>query len=304
MTTESKMLDVRVTTGANGVEAFADKSRLVFLVVALALLVVIYRAPFRLMYINWTALDSYYSHGFLIPLVSLWLAWLKRKEFFEAPPGSSTWGLALMAVSGLVVLASDFLGFSVFGQLSFVPMLAGLALVFLGPQRTLTIWFPLVFLFAMIPLPGSVTQSLALNLKLFAAGAAVKLAGLFALPMVQDGSFIHFKDDFLLIGDVCGGLRSLIALLAIGVLMAYFSKTRPWAKVLVLLMSGPIAIIANVTRIFGLCVVGYVWGSDVASGRVHDASGILIFAVAFALFFTLEALLRKLAPEQTAEAAP
>jgi len=61
-------------------------------------------------------------------------------------------------------------------------------------------------------------------------------------------------------------------------------------------LSGPIAIVSNVFRIFLLCLVGYFWGSEVAAGRFHDVSGYLIFVVAFILFFGLEALLRRWAP--------
>jgi exosortase/archaeosortase family protein len=78
--------------------------------------------------------------------------------------------------------------------------------------------------------------------------------------------------------------------------MAYYSKARPWARGLTLVMSGPIAIISNVTRIFMVCVVGYFWGSQIAAGKFHDISGFCIFAIAFVLFAALEAVLRRWAP--------
>ena len=155
----------------------------------------------------------------------------------------------------------------------------------------------------MVPIPASLTQSVALQLKLFAAQCSVTLANLLTLPMVREGSFIYFGDDHLLIGDVCGGLRSLIALLAFGSLMAYISKTKTWARILVLIMAGPIAVLANVFRIFLLCVVGYFWGSNVAAGTVHDVSGYLIFVVAFILFLALENVLRKWASAEAAASA-
>ncbi len=272
------------------------------------LLFFLYRRAFFDMWTNWNSADSYYSHGALIPLISLGLAWLKRNDFFAAPAGASALGYAPMIAAALLLIASDFLGFGVFGQLSIVPMLAGLSLLLLGRARTRVLWFPLAFLFMMVPLPGSVVQSIAFRLKIFAADAAVFLVKAAGFPMRLEGSFIHFNDDSLLVGDVCGGLRSLIALLAIGVLMAYFSKTRPWAQVMILGMSAPIAVAANVFRIVLLCVVGYYKGSEFAAGRFHDVSGILIFAVAFVLFFTLEGALRAFAAtkpvEETTEPRP
>jgi EpsI family protein len=250
------------------------------------------------MYMVWMMQDSYYSHGFLIPIICLGIAWLKRDAILRAPRDTSRWGYAWVLCGVFMLLLGDFLGFRVFGQLSMIPVLAGVIMLLLGKSVAKALWFPLVFLVFMVPIPPSLTQSVALHLKLIAAECAVQMARLLTLPIVREGSFIHFNGDKLLIGEVCGGLRSLIALLAVGALATYFSKTRPWARAVLIAMTVPIAVIANVFRIFFLCVVGYFYGSGVAAGRVHDISGILIFVVAFALFFVLEAWLRRVAPQK------
>lgn len=262
--------------------------------VCLALLVALYWRAARELYTNWTIADSYYSHGFLVPPISAFLIWRERGRLVALPRSSSTFGYAWIAGATFLVLGGDFLGFRVFGHLSIIPMLVGLSLLFQGAPRTRHIWFSLAFLLFMVPIPPSLTQSFALRLKLLAAECSVRLAKLVTLPMIREGSTIYFKDDQLLIGDVCGGLRSLIALLALGAVMAYLSRTKVWARVLVLVMAGPIAVLSNVIRIFLLCVVGYFYGSEVAGGTVHDVSGYMIFVVAFALFLGLESLLRRL----------
>ncbi len=137
---------------------------------------------------------------------------------------------------------------------------------------------------------------MALDIKLFAARCAVTLAEWCTLPMVQDGSTIYFGRDSLLIGEVCGGLRSLIALLAFGSVFAYISQTKPWARWSLLVLAAPIAVVTNVLRIFFLCVVGYFWGSQTAAGIVHDISGYGIFGMAFVAYFLLEMQLRRWAP--------
>src|SRR5262249_23499137 len=159
-------------------------------------------------------------------------------------------------------------------HLSIVPMIIGLIIVFAGSAFALRLWFPILFLFFMIPIPPSLTQSIALQLKLFAAESAVRITNLLTLPMVREGSYIYFQrghiTDRLLVGDIWGGLRSLIALLAIGAVAAYISPTKNWARIFILLLAGPIAVISNVFRIFFLCVVGYFYGSVIAGGKVHD----------------------------------
>lgn len=280
-------------------------AELILWVLLVAEFVVLYWRAGKELYINWTLIDSYYSHGPLVPLISLFFIWRQRRDILRAPRSSSLWGFAWMGGAALLLLFGDFLGFRVFGHISILPMLVGVLLLVQGPDRVKKMWFPLAFLFFMIPIPPSLTQSIALRLKLVATGWSVWLANRFTLPVVQEGSTIFFPRgeqlDHLLVGDVCGGLRSLIALLALGAVMAYISNTRNWARILILVLSGPIAIVSNVFRIFLLCVVGYFWGSEVAAGRVHDVSGYLIFVVALALFFILETLLRRVASAAKAE---
>ena len=294
------------TGGAKGAEqALFEAPNLLILV----LLIVLYWRAGTEMVKVWRLVDSYYSHGFLVPLVSLFLVWTKRGELARAPRRTSLQGYVWIVGAGLMLLLGDFLGFRVVMQISMLPMIVGVCLLFQGAERTKLLWFPIVYLIFMIPIPPSITQSFALRLKLFATECAVAIANWCTLPIVRDGSSVHWitanGSDHLMIGEVCGGLRSLIALLAFGALMAYLSKTRPWARLVVLLMAGPFAVIANVFRIFLLCAIGYNFGSGVAAGSLHDVSGYLIFVIAFLLFFTLETQLRRWAPRsQRLEEAP
>ena len=276
-----------------------DYRLLILLGAVIALVTALYWNAFQRMHYGWGATESYYTHGYLVPFITLFFLWRQRHQFMAAPLQPAAIGHLLIGGAILVMLVGNYLNFMIFGMLSFIPMVFGLSLALFGIERTKTIWFPLAFLLAMIPMPESVTQSFALHLKLMATNLAVLTANGLTLPMVQDGSFIYFGDDQLLVGEVCGGLRSLIALLAFGAIMAYISKTRRWAQIFLLIMSAPIAVVSNVFRIFLLCVVGYFWGSETAAGTFHDVSGVLIFVVAFILFFSLESLLRRLAPDTT-----
>jgi EpsI family protein len=285
---------------ASSVSSFSLSPSTLFCVSAAiitGLLAVSYAGAFRELYRTWTAADSYYSHGFLIPPICLYFVWQKRAELRAATLEPTLAGFALLVPACLLLLAGDSLGLRLLGQFSLLPMIAGLILVFFGRRHLALLWFPLVFLLFMIPIPPSITQSLSLRIKLLATDSAVRLARLFTLPMVRDGSFVHFGNDQLLVGEVCGGLRSFIALIAFGALMSYMSKARLWARLVILLVAGPVAIASNMLRIFALCVVAYFLGSQFATGRVHDVSGILIFVVAFILLFSFEALLRRIAPQ-------
>lgn len=272
-----------------------------FALAMLALSYFLFREVGRELYRAYTLVDSYYTHGFIVPLVSAFFAWRLWPKLRVTPAVSSPAGYPLVAAAAVLLLLGDYLGFRIFTQAAILPMAVGVCLLVAGVAWTRILWFPLGFLVFMIPIPASITQSLALNLKLFAAKCAVELSTALGLPMVQEGSYIYFRDDFLIVGEVCGGLRSLIALLAFGALMAYLSKATPAARVFLFLMGAPIALAANILRIFALCVVGYYYGSDVAAGTVHDVSGYMIFAVAFVLFFALDSLVKRWFTRKTPE---
>jgi len=272
------------------------------LAILTALVGIAFFRSFTDIYHNWNLPDSLYSHAMLIPPISLFFVWRMRASLLATPIAPSLWGYPVLLAGCGMLLLGDFLAFMTFVHLALLPVLTGLCLIFLGRKQTALLWFPLLFLFFMIPMPYTLTSGISFQSKMLATESAVALGKMLTLHMVQDGSFVYLgSDDRLLVGDVCGGMRSLVALLAFGTLMAYLSKTRIWARLLIVILSPAIAIIANVARIFFLCVVGYVWGSESATGIVHDVSGIGIFAVAFIMLFTMEALFRKIAPQREEE---
>ena len=267
-----------------------------FWLAVLVLLVLIFRQAANEMYGNISRKNSYYSHAFIVPFVSLFFVWRDRKALALLPKNPTLWGYPILALACIMVLLSDVLGFRIIAQAAIIPLLTGLILIFLGPRHLFRMWFPVLFLLFMIPLPESLTTSITFRIKMLATEGAVELAQAVYLPMIHDGSYIHFGNDMLLVGDVCGGMRSLIAFLALGAIMSYISETRPWGRITILLVSAPVAVIANLVRIFFLCVIGYFWGSRMASGWVHDVSGIFIYVIALALLIGLEKVLQKLAP--------
>ena len=268
------------------------------LAAVVVLVVAAYWHSFTDIYFGATAPESLYSHAMFIPLISLFFVWRQRAPLGRAPLAPSPLlGYPLLLMGCLTLLVGDFLGFMTLVHFSLLPVVCGLCFLMLGRPATVVLWFPLTFLFFMLPPPYSIISVISFKSKMLATESAVHLGQLLTLNFVQDGSYVFLgSEDRLMVGDVCGGMRSLIALLAFGALMAYISKTRGWARIVILLISPAVAIAANVARIFFLCVVGYVWGSDAATGILHDASGIGIFAFAFVLLFGAEGLLRKLAP--------
>jgi exosortase len=229
---------------------------------------------------RYTEADTYYSHGFLIPWVSLFLIYRRRKELISTPQLNNVAGIFLVAFGLLVHLVALRWGVNFISGFSLIVVLFGLFLALWGVEATRKNTFPLSFLVFMIPLPKVAIISISFKLKIMAAQLSTNIINAFGIPALRQGSIVQLPNTALTIGDPCSGLRSLISLLALGALYAYLSKLNRIKKVILFLSAVPIAIIANIVRIVLLLLVAYVYGSEVATGKFHDFSGLLVFVIA------------------------
>jgi len=258
----------------------------------LALMAVAFWAPLTWMIERWTLADSYYSHGPLVPLVALYFVWRDRRRLLELRAEPSYLGL-LILLAGLTILILSGL-FTVYFTAAFGMLLTvwGLCGFLFGRRALGRLAFPVLTLAFMIPLPLSIIADVSLRMKLFATRAALALLGGVGIDSVNDGSKIYLQNGATVtVGNACSGLRSLIALIFLGVLFAYLCPLRFWKRIVLFASSVPIAILANVARVFVLCLVANQWGEKAVHGFVHDASGYLIYIVAFLLLYASARLL-------------
>jgi exosortase len=239
-------------------------------------------------------LDENYSHGFLIPLISGYVLWMKRAELREAieKGAGSVWGLAL-ALCGLALLVVGRAGAEVFLQR------ASLLFVLFGAVLWLWGWpvfrvgaFAFLFLGFMIPLPYLVYDSVAFPLKLFAARVATESLFWVGVPVFREGNVIHLASQTLEVADACSGIRSLMSLIALGVVYAYFTESALWKRAVIVLSTVPIAIAANAFRVTGTGLLTQYVSPKAAEGFFHTFSGWLVFVVAFGLLFVVGGVLR------------
>lgn len=258
------------------------------LILLLFLIGIAYVPIWGWMYHRWTATDTYYSHGFLIPFISLFLLWKKRAEISEAikkPQG----GRIIFLLAGFFLLfLSAMWRFYFLGGISLLAVLYGLTEYLFGAPLRKLFFFPILYLFFMVPIPEAWIAVINLKLKFFATAIAVWAVDLTGILVVQDGSRIFINEGVMTVGDVCSGLRSLISLLAFGTLFAYICKLPLWKKYFLWIMAFPCAIASNVIRIMALCYVAEWFSVETATGKFHDMSGLGVFVVAFCIMFGIE----------------
>ena len=259
-----------------------DKSVLARLISFGILTILTYIPTILWMVDRWGSRDSYYSHGYLVPFVSAFIVWQMRGKLgkLKAEPSNLGWaffigGMAIHLLSAVwrVYFSSGF---------SLIIVLIGLVLLFLGKSYLKQLLFPILFLVSMIPLPLVAIAQISFQLKIFAAQAATFVINKIGIAAIREGSVIRTMRSYLVVEDPCSGIRSLIALISLGALMAYFSNSSRLRKAGLFLSSIPIAVITNIIRIVALYVVSHIYGSQAAMGKFHDAMGILVFVMAFA----------------------
>jgi len=249
------------------------------LLAATALLVAGYLPTLAWLVDRWLAEGSYYAHGFLIPPIAAGWLYLRRDRLRAAPKRPAGWGIAVVLAGLLLHAASIRAEVHFTSAISLLPVIAGAVLFFFGVPTLRAALAPLAFLVFLIPLPLVLIAHLTLRLKLFAASVGVGILGLLGVPATQEGSQLHVGGETLMVGDACSGLRSLIALLALGFLVIQRIPAGAAWKASVYALVVPLAIAGNVVRVVVLCLFAYFAGAHRAGGLVHDATGLLIYGV-------------------------
>jgi len=265
-----------------------------------ALVVIAYWDTFRTLWLTWQT-NANYSHGTLIPPIAAFVFWAERKRISGRASGGSLWALVAIVLALGVHVLSIRAGVFMTQGYSFVLLVAGVIALFLGGRALRAAWFPVSYLIFMLPMPPVLMSEVSFRLKVFAARAGSALAIKLGIPLARVGMTIHMPAGSLRIADPCSGLRSLIALIALGALFGYFSRGPVWKRLALFLSAIPIAVAANIVRITLLCVVANVWGIEAALGFFHDVSGVLIFVLALVGLFVVQRLLRM--PREAGEAS-
>ncbi|MCD6350969.1 MAG: exosortase/archaeosortase family protein [Armatimonadetes bacterium] len=235
--------------------------------------------------------SEYYGHGFLVVLVSGFLTWRLLRS---APrPGGSTWpGLVLLIGSLALHLVGRFFDVWFPSGFAFVGALAG-ALWWLGGSRRLRhFWFPVVYLAFAVPLERFLVLQFAQPLQLGATTVASSLAAGAGLPVKQIGTTLQLPDYTFEVAIPCSGLKSSIAMSALGALMGFLVQGPAWARLLIFAASVPIALIANATRILLTLVLADAIGPGAAEGFFHTLSGLFVFVIAFLGLLVVSRLLK------------
>src|SRR4029079_16219506 len=254
--------------------------------------------------------DENYSHGLLIPLIIAYILWIQRDKLarMQVRPSELLGGAAV--VLGLFGLWAGVAGVELYTQrISLILLLAGMVVYFWGVALLKFLLVPFALLFLAMPIPAIIFNKIAFPLQLFASRCAVWSMSMLGIPVLRQGNIIELKplNSFntkkLEVVEACSGIRSLMTLLTLAVVFAYFthspSGNRPnsgkrfgflrdywfWRATIIVVSAIPIAILTNAFRVSGTGVLAHYYGTQIADGFFHSFSGWAIYIVAFILLF-------------------
>ncbi len=235
--------------------------------------------------------DPNFSHGFLVPVFSIFLIWQDRKRLSELPVRPAWLGLGLIA-GAMMILVVGTLGAELFlSRSSLIFLIAGLIVYFLGWGFFRALLFPVGFLFLMVPIPAILFNQITIPLQFLASGMASGLVAELGVPVLRQGNIIQLPGMTLEVAEACSGIRSLMSLTTVAVIYAYFLESKWGPRLLLSVSAVPIAVIANGLRVTGTALLAYYWNKEAAEGFFHNFSGWLIFVLSLLMLFSLRGLM-------------
>jgi exosortase len=232
------------------------------------------------------------SQGFLIPPLAAYVAWLRKESVLSTPVRPDNRGFLLLAGASACYLLGKIGAEFFLPRISFVILLAGLVLTFWGSARLRLLTFPFLLLATMVPLPALVYNTLAAPLQLFASDIATTVAQAVGISVFRDGNVIHLAGVSLGVEEACSGLGSLAALMVAGLLLGFLQCTRVRSRVLLFLLTFPLAIGVNVLRVAGTAIIAD-YHQEFAMGFYHSFSGWLVFVAGFGILYGIATIFHR-----------
>ncbi|HCU36483.1 MAG TPA: hypothetical protein DGT21_13840 [Armatimonadetes bacterium] len=260
-------------------------------VVIAGLLVYLFRANLSWLFQTWR-LDEYYTHGFLIPLISAYIIYRQAGSLAALPKTGHVWSIVVLAPTICLHFAATYLDVNFAVSFALIGWLVGLTWLLWGWPVLTRLLFPLAFLGFMVPLGKLLIDQVSQPMQVLGARMAGISAQMLGMRLEIDGVSLETPDYTFEVAEACSGLKSAIAMLALGALLAYLVKAPTWKRLLIFASSLPVAILANAVRIWLTVMLGTALGHEAAEGFFHTASGMLVFVLAFLGLIGVTVLLR------------
>ncbi len=247
------------------------------LVACLALFALTF-AEWRAMAHQWWDIDTY-SHILLVPPIIAWLAWIRRGELERV--GTDGWwpGLAWLGLGLLAWLAGRSLDINTVAQGGTIMAMQGAVVGIIGLRAALVLAFPLAYAFVLVPFGDEIIPPL----QMITAEIATALTRLSGIETVAEGIHIDTPAGLFIVAEECSGVKFLIAMLALGLLVAHTCFTSWSRRAWFLLACVVVPIVANGIRAWATIFLAQYVGAEAAGSFDHIVYGWIFFGIVIAL---------------------
>lgn len=235
------------------------------------------------------------SHIVLIPFISAYLLITERKRIFaKSQPARGLGILVVLVALALYWAAGHFYSAAAYGNValsaatfSLVVVWAGFFVLSYGFAATRAAAFPLLFLLLMIPLPDRVLDKTVYLLQQGSTEIAYLLFKIGGVPVLRQGFVLTVPGFSIEVATECSGIRSSMALLITCLLAAHLFLRTSWKKVVLVLLSLPLALVKNGVRIATLTLLSMYVNPSFLSGSLHRDGGFAFFLLALAMILPI-----------------
>ena len=227
---------------------------------------------------QWWSISTY-NHILFIPLIIGWLVWIRRAELSKLAPRPWLPGAILVAGALFTWLLGSLAGVNLIAQAGAVGALQAAVIAILGPRVAWALLFPLAYMIFLVPFGDELVPAL----QMITAEIVIWLTHLSGIPAVIDGVFIDTPAGLFEVAEACSGVKFLIAMIALGVLVAQSCFERWPHRLAFLAVSVAVPIIANGVRAWGTIYIAQSQGIEFAAGFDHVLYGWVFFAVVVAI---------------------
>jgi exosortase A len=276
------------------------RSALPALAIAIFAILVLYRETAMAMVETWGRTETF-THGFLVPPITLWLIWRIRGDVALVTPRPNAWALLALAATGFAWLLGELATVGVVSQFALTTMLVLAVPAVLGLPVARRIAFPLAFLYFAVPFGEFALP----QLMEWTANFTVLGLRLSGIPVYREGLHFVIPSGSWSVVEACSGVRYIIASLTVGTLFAYLSYHSLKRRLIFVAVAFVVPVVANWLRAYMIVMIGHLSSNKLAVGVDHLIYGWLFFGIVIMAMFWIGSRWREdeLAP-QAEQVAP
>ena len=270
---------------------------IVFLLFTAVAMIVAY-TPIRALYSS--NKSEYYSHIALIPLVSIYLIYIKRKEIFAQVNYLFVVGIPVLLL-GIALFLGGILWGAPLDKNNYASLIAFSIFIFIngafillyGISAYRTALFPLLFLIFIVPIPTALMDNIIYFLQVGSTELTNLLFMASGAPYIRDGFVFHLPNVSVQVAQQCSGIRSSMAIFIVAILAGYMFLKSYWKIIFLVICAVLIAMLKNGIRIVTLSLLGNYVDPQILSSSLHKEGGTPFFILGLVLLAPILFFLRR-----------